>query len=201
MKIHSIFVCSLKARRSALFSGSYLFNRESLRVRTVIPSLFVMETFGVDGEGRKGPEERFFIGWKGQEAGIITMAQHEKDNRYIFTVAPEPFGEGVALKVENYHAAEEGKSYYLPNLSNEPQAFDVEDPLWNERNLSEDDVFNFLSLRSVTQPGAFLRHGSYRVFNGEPTQQEQTEEKSIRIFQQDATWHFHEVSGNGESEY
>ena len=151
-----------------------------------IPRQFVMETFSIDGD-RQGP--RFYVGWLGEFHGIIPdyMVKNPRKGSYIFHLGREDLDGGIALKVLNYHLAEEGRQYYLPNLTNEPVVYQAIDPLWREGDGAADEDLEFLSFQHQDR---FLRHSGrmlfhHALYNGDS-------EKSRRIFLQDATWTVHQ---------
>lgn len=155
---------------------------------THIPLKFEMETFSIDGD-REGP--RFFIGWTGQFPGIIP-GFWEADGRYgsyIFHIEREDIDGGMALKIVNYHAAKPGRSYYLPNLSQEPVVYQVTDPLWNQTDQPADLDLTFLSFQHHEN---YLRHSGRMLFNHR-LYFDGVDEKSMRIFDQDATWTVHQI--------
>lgn len=150
------------------------------------PKKFKMETYGVSGKGRTGPS--YWIGWnaKHKKPGIVTDDEVKNSASYIFEIEKVEMEKGVALKVMNYHEDPDA-SYYLPDpKQKDPVVYQVRPPKEHQRNLVTDDEYNFISFELASEPGVFLRHSGFVLYN-------QRGNDESAVYRQDCTWRFHEI--------
>lgn len=156
-------------------------------IKPQLPRRFIVETYGIAGQGRNNPI-RAFIGVVGGKAQIVTATPEEAwaNKKGIKTITRE--------KLTNGHIALKTDVGYLPDLSKtigQENKYTVLPP-----KFSRPGDFGFVTLRQVVQPGhtaEFLRHHQMALYNGHKdiSASGQTLKEINNVFLQDVTWHFH----------
>lgn len=146
-----------------------------------LPKNFIVQTYGIHGQGNDGQTPAFIgLNEKG-ERKIIEMPLDKALNNgnSVKAITLERLGGGlVALKIGDR---------YLPDLSltkGDVNRYKVVAPVYPPKAGEKD----FFSLELANKPGTYLRHMSHNVFNGAKNTSEVD-----KVFKQDVTWHFHEI--------
>lgn len=148
-----------------------------------LPTQFIVETYGVHGRGN-ADQPKYFIGVSENQLKILqaTLEEGIRNENGVQTITREKLDGGlVALKIGDR---------YLPDFAatiGDANKYREVAPVFPPKAGEKD----FISLELGNSPDVYLRHSSYRVFNGAMRAIDQPE-----VFLQDVTWHFHEVPSN-----
>ncbi|MDB4614217.1 LamG domain-containing protein [bacterium] len=151
-----------------------------------LPPRFIVETYGVDGQGQRADVPGHFIGIQDDHAKIVQASKEAAwGNKFgVETIERvELQGGMVALKTG---------AGYLPDLAKTVGAANQYKEISPMYSQPGDKRFVTLQLAN-SNPHQYLRHGGLKLYNSPRHAHEAKGAEHAQVFEQDVTWHFHEA--------
>lgn len=151
-----------------------------------LPPRFIVETYGVDGQGQKADVPGHFIGIQDDHAKIVQASKEDAwGNKFgVQTIERVKLDGGmIAIKTEAGYLPDLAKTVGPANTYREIK------PMYSQPG---DKRFVTLEVAN-SNPPQYLRHGGLRVYNSPRHPHEAKGAEHSKVFEQDVTWHFHEA--------
>lgn len=155
-----------------------------------LPPRFIVETYGVDGQGQSADVPGHFIGIQDDQAKIVQASKEAAwGNKFgVTTISREELAGGmIALKTDAGYLPDLAKTVGSANTYREVR------PMYSQPG---DKRFITLQLAN-SNPPKYLRHGGFKVYNSPRLAHEEPGTEHAKVFEQDVTWHFHSAPSRG----